>query len=304
MSSRTLQATAMRYFLEVVRTGSVKDAAARLSVAPSAVSRQVARLERDMDTLLFERHARGMLPSAAGAVLAAHAKRAQEDSERVVSDIGALRGLRSGVVKVVSNGGFAFDFIPGLIARFREKHAGITFHVETCAQVDIPQRIRDREADIALTLSWVPEVDIAVEMRHPSPVLAVMSARHPLARQRQLALAQVVKHPLALPQASSSIRKLLEVSCSRQGLGYTVAMSSNHTDALISFVALDPGCIAFYGELAVRTRLAGGDLVAIPLRDRELNERYLEIQTLSGRPLSDAGRAFVDFMSNTIRLEY
>ncbi len=62
MSYRTLQETAVRYFLEVVRTGSVKDAALKLNVAPSAVSRQVARLEGELDTLLFDRRARGWCP--------------------------------------------------------------------------------------------------------------------------------------------------------------------------------------------------------------------------------------------------
>ena len=76
MRLQALQEPAVRYFLEVVRAGSVKDAAQKLNVAPSAVSRQVARLEQELDTLLFDRHARGMVPNAAGELLAAHARRA------------------------------------------------------------------------------------------------------------------------------------------------------------------------------------------------------------------------------------
>ena len=59
MASHVLQETAVRYFLEVVKAGSIKDAAAKLNVAPSAVSRQVGRLESELDTLLFERRSRG-----------------------------------------------------------------------------------------------------------------------------------------------------------------------------------------------------------------------------------------------------
>ncbi|MDP9899019.1 LysR family transcriptional regulator [Variovorax ginsengisoli] len=301
MSPHFLQDTAVRYFLEVVRAGSVKEAAARLNVAPSAVSRQVARLESDMDTLLFERHARGMVPNAAGELLAAHAKRAQQDNERVLNDISALRGLRSGSVRVASAEGFAFDFIPTLIAAFRKTYHGIQFHLDVCAQADIPRRVRDGEADVGMTLSSVPERGIELALRHPSPILAVMSRAHPLAGQRQLSLSQVVASPLALPHPSSSVRQLLDISCSRQGLRYTTAMSSNHADALVSFVAAAPDCIAFYGELSIRTRLLASTLVAVPLRDREMNERYLEVETLAGRPLPDAGRAFVDFLTQAIR---
>ena len=52
-----LQEPALRYFLEVVKAGSLTGAAERMNVATSAVSRQIARLEKEMDTLLFERRA-------------------------------------------------------------------------------------------------------------------------------------------------------------------------------------------------------------------------------------------------------
>lgn len=301
MSSHILQETAVRYFLEVVRAGSVKDAALRLNVAPSAVSRQVARLEREMDTLLFERQARGMVPNAAGELLAAHAKRAQQDNERVLGDISALRGLRKGFVRVASAAGFAYDLLPSLIARFGETYEGIRFHLEMCAQGEVPGRIRDGEADIGITLSGLPEPGIRLELRHPCPVLAVMSRRHPLAAQRQLSLSQVVAYPLALPTPVSSIRQLLDTSCSRQGLQYATAITSNHADSLVSYAATAPEAIAFYGELSVRTRLQSLELAAIPLRDREMNERYLEVQTLAGRALPAAGKAFVQFLTEYIR---
>ncbi|MFZ4289827.1 LysR family transcriptional regulator [Variovorax sp. HJSM1_2] len=303
MRSQVLQETAVRYFLEVVKTGSIKDAALRLNVAPSAVSRQVARLESELDTLLFERRARGMIPNAAGELLAAHAKRTQQDIERVSGDISALRGLRNGHVRVISTEGFAFDFIPTLIAQFREKYTGIQFHLEVCPQNEVARQVRDGEADVGITLSAVPEPGINQALRHPSPVLAVMANDHPLAGQRQLSLAQVVAYPLALPPKNSSVRQLLDISCSRQGLHYNVAMTSNHADALVSFVSTGGGngSIAFYGELSLRTRLQRQSLVAIALRDREMNERYLEVQTRASRVLPDAGRAFVQFLTDAIR---
>ncbi|MBB3643256.1 MULTISPECIES: LysR family transcriptional regulator [Variovorax] len=301
MAPRALQETAVRYFLEVVKTGSVKEAALKLNVAPSAVSRQVARLERELDTLLFERHARGMVPNAAGELLAAHAKRAQQDIERVANEIAGLRGLRSGHVRVASTEGFAFDFIPRLIAQFRLKHAGIRFHLEVCAPSDISRLVRDGEADVGITLSALPEPGIEVELRHPSPILAVMAMDHPLARQRQLSLRQVVAYPLGLPQEDSSIRRLLDASCSRQELRYQLAMSSNHANALLSFAAAGGGSIAFYGPLSIRALLQSKALVAIPLKDREMHERHLAIETMAGRSLSDAGKAFVRFLVDAVK---
>ncbi len=50
-----VQSTALRYFLEVARCGSISEASIRLNVASSAVSRQISKLERELDALLFER---------------------------------------------------------------------------------------------------------------------------------------------------------------------------------------------------------------------------------------------------------
>ncbi|SDC70518.1 DNA-binding transcriptional regulator, LysR family [Cupriavidus sp. YR651] len=300
MSYRILQETAVRYFLEVVRTGSVKDAAVKLNVAPSAVSRQVARLEGELNTLLFDRRARGLVPNAAGELLAAYAKRTQQDIERVTGEIQALRGLRAGRVRVASVAGLAHEFLPSLAAGFRGAHEGIRFDLDVCPQGDIARRIRDGEADIGVTLAGLPEPNIEVELRHPAPVLAIMAPDHPLAGQRQISLSQVTAYPLALAPADSSLRQLLDTSCSRQGLRYQTVFSSNYLDSLVSFAAAGAGVITFYGELSVRSRLLAGTIAAIPLRDREMNERYIEIQTLAKRNLPEAARAFVEQLTHAI----
>ncbi|WP_423199966.1 MULTISPECIES: LysR family transcriptional regulator [unclassified Cupriavidus] len=304
MSYRALQETAVRYFLEVVRTGSVKDAAAKLNVAPSAVSRQIAKLESDLDTLLFDRRARGLVPNAAGELLAAFAKRSQQDIERVTGDIQALRGLRAGRVRLASVEGIAHEFLPALAAEFRASHEGIHFELEVCPQGEIARRIRDGDADIGVTLSWLPERDIHVELRHPAPILAIMAPDHPLAAQRQLSLAQATAYPLALPPKDSSVRQLLDTACSRQDLRYRTVFSSNHLDALVSFAAAGGGALCFYGELSVRGRLEAGSLVAVPLRDREMNERQIEVQTLANRKLPPAARAFVQRLRQAITVSH
>ena len=58
----------LRYFDEVTRQGSIRIAAERLHVAPSAISRHIRNLEDEIGMPLFERHARGVILTAAGEI--------------------------------------------------------------------------------------------------------------------------------------------------------------------------------------------------------------------------------------------
>lgn len=295
LNPRVLQEVALQHFLEVAHAGSITQAAARLGVAPSAVSRQVARLERELDTLLFERRARGVVLNSAGELLAAHARRAWLDIERVAEDILALRGLRKDQVRVAATEGFAYEFLPSLVAQYQARNHHVGFLLQMCVQAEVVRRVREGEVDIGVTVNLQSERDLNVELRHPSPVLAVVAAGHPLAARRQVSLAQVVAYPLAMPSASSTLRRLLDVGFSRQGLAYDTRFSSDHLFPLVAYVA-ETQAVTFCGELALRQHLRHGSVVAVPLRDREMTERHFEVQTLAGRHLPDTARAFIDHL--------
>lgn len=299
VNHRALQEVSLHYFLEVVNAGSITEAASRLNVAPSAVSRQIARLERELDTLLFERRARGMTLNSAGELLATHARRAWLDIERVGDEILALRGLRMGQVRIAATEGFAHEFLPALIAQFQSQRPGIEFFMRQARQTDVVRLVRSGEVDIGVTVCLTSERGIAVQLKHPSPVLAVMAPNHPLATRRHVTLAQALNFPLALPAPEATLRLLLDISCSRQGLTYQPVFTSDHLYPLVNFAA-NTQAITFCGETALHQHLHTGLVTAKPLLDREMNERHFEVQTLAGRQLPDAARAFIEHIRASV----
>jgi DNA-binding transcriptional LysR family regulator len=300
INGRVLQETALRHFLEVIHCGSVTEAAARLGVAPSAVSRQIARLEKELDTLLFERRSRGMVPNAVGELLAVHSRRAWTDVERLTDEIRAMRGLRAGMLRIVSTEGFAVEFLPPLIAEFRQRHASVRFDLAIRTHADITRMVLEGDVDIGISLGLTSERGIKVELRHPSPVMAVLSSDHPLAKQKQLSLKTVAAYPLALPPPNSTLRQLLEVSFSRQGIQAESVFSCDHLAPLVGFAAAGGG-IAFCGKEALMTHLKHRQVVAVPLKDREMSERHFEVQTMAGRSVSDACQSFLQDLGSYIK---
>lgn len=299
MDPSVLEEISLRYFLAVVRTGSVTSAADGLGVAASVVSRQVARLEKALDTLLFVRQARGMKLNAAGELLAAHAMRSHRSTERILGEIQALKGMRSGHIRLVCSLGLSANFVPSLIHEFRKEHHGVRFSVDSCSASLMAARMTNGEADIGLSIGMTSSRGVVVEARVPAPIYAIMSPTHALAGKKSLSLKQLVAQPIVLQGAESIVRQLIDVSMSRQQLHCEAVCTSKSVDVLIG-LARAGEAIAFSGELAVRGLVQHGELVAVPLVDREMHERHVEILTVAGKTQSTECRAFIDFAADRL----
>jgi DNA-binding transcriptional LysR family regulator len=299
MKSHRLQETSLRYFLEVARCGSISVASQRLNVASSAISRQIAGLEDVLETALFERRPRGMIPSAAGEILAMHAKQTALDAARVVADIQALQGMHRGHVRIASTEGYAIDLLPQAMAEFQRLYPGVTFNLHVGAPAEVSRRVRDGDADMGLTFSGPVEKEIKVELRQPAPILAVMRPGHPLGRHRQISLQQLLAYPLALPENDNTVRQLLDLACGQQQLLVEPALTSNYIEAVHNYLRTTDA-VSLSAELSVRFRIVAGSMIAISIRDRILQDRNTELQTLVGRTLPRAVSVFLEYLKQTL----
>ncbi|WP_418318312.1 LysR family transcriptional regulator [Piscinibacter sakaiensis] len=295
MRTHCLQEAALRYFIAVADTGSLTEASARQHVAASALSRQIAALEAQLGVALFERHPRGMVLTAAGEILLAHARRAELDARAALEDIGALQGLRAGLVRLATSDAFANELVPSLCVDFQRQHQGVGFDVMVMPTAEVPEQVRHGVADIGLCFSRAPHKDIAVLYRQPAPVLALMLPDHPLAARDSVTLMQMADWPLALPPAATTIRQMIDIVCSRQGLQLSPQLVSNHARLMLRFV-LNGGGLSVSSEISARHLLARGAIVARPIADAGMDMRDIEVQALAGRGLPVAVQAFLDLL--------
>lgn len=294
-----LKETSLRYFLEVARSGSISQASERLFVAGSAISRQIAALESTLEVPLFERHPRGMVLTAAGEVLASYARDMALEADRVVAEIIALEGLGKGKVAIACSEGFGVHFIPSTILEFQERYPGIHFDVTICGPVRTSDLVRSGEADIGLSISRIAQKEIRVEYSQPSPVRVIMRPDHPLADRSAITLAELAGYPLALPSADTSLRQTVDIACSRRGLVIEPKVESNFPATLHRLV-LDGGFASLAGAVSVRHYVAAGRMRAVPIRDRGLDVRSIELQTLAGRKLPLVVQTFLEFLKKRL----
>lgn len=293
-----MHGTGLRYFLEVVRTGSIAEASTRLNVAASAISRQIAKIETELGVELFERRARGMVPSPAGDLLAKHARRAFLEQEAVVAELQRLRGLATGVVRIAATEGFGLNLVPAAIRRFRDAYPGIRFELKIAAPAAVTRMVRDGETDIGATFSFAPEPGVRVAGEGRAPILAVMAPGHRLAARVSLPLAELTGEPLALPEKDTTARQLFDIACGAAGVAIEPVLVSNYIGALWAFAEYGGG-ITIASGFTVHS-VARGKLASVPIAGPGVDQRRYVVQTMLGRHLPEAVAAFVELLLSVI----
>lgn len=285
--------TAHRYFLEVVRTGSIKEAAEHLHVAASAISRQIAKLEQLSGAQLFERRPNGMVLTRAGEVLADYVRRVAMESERVLHEIQNLGRRDATVIRIGSNEAAARNILPAVMGEFHQLNPGVAFQIQSGSPGVIAQRLTEKSIDIGISFNLKNSTNLRVRHQVASPVRAVVSPTHPLASRRQLSLEELKPYPIALTESGTTVRLLFDsLQAEVNHVDFNLAFSSNSSSTIRSIVEL--GCaVTLAGEITLKSDLIAGKLVAIPLSGGQFKTRTLQIQTAGDIELPEVTERFI-----------
>ncbi|MGH3586593.1 MAG: LysR substrate-binding domain-containing protein [Pseudonocardia sp.] len=290
----------LRYFVAVAQAGSIAEASAELHVAASAISRQITRLEHEVGVALFERRPRGMVLSDAGVRLATLARRTVADVEQVIGEIRGTRDAHRSRIRVASAEGFAWDLLPEAIASFHRRHPDVGFGLHVTSSAAATEAVRDAAADLAVAFSLTPVRDVRVEYSQREYVHAVVGATHPVAGRRSVSLAELRPYALAIVDDSTTVRQLFDICCSAEGITFDPVFETDYSGALYTF-AKHADAVTLTGRLPARRRLAADGLVAVPVSDRGMHRRSLQIQSTAGRELPPVVQEFVAHLVEHVR---
>ena len=197
-----LDVTRLRVLREVVRAGSISGAARALSYTPSAVSQQLAKLERETGTRLLVRSSRGVRPTEAGAALAARADEILARLADAEAELGAIAG-RPRPLRIGSFPTAGASVLPPALRSLSRTHPDVEVRVEQLDPLEAMARVATHDLDLALLYEYdhVPlPSDPRLELTplFAEPLRVVLPADHPRrprdpgrarrARRRDLAL--------------------------------------------------------------------------------------------------------------------
>ncbi|MEA2359663.1 MAG: hypothetical protein QOI62_2923 [Solirubrobacteraceae bacterium] len=245
----------MRVLREVATRGSFSAAADSLAYTQSAISQQIAALEREAGTTLVDRSSRGVRLTDAGRVLVEHADVILARLADAEAELEAIAGLRAGRLRLVSFPSAGATLMPEAIARYRDRHPAVDLTLEPAEPEDAIVMLRAGECDVALDIvaNLRPALEDGIERIHllDDLMYVALPANHPLAHKRNLRLEELADESWILgstgtcPDASIFLR-----ACERAGFEPRIAFTSNDYFAVQGFVAAGVGA-SFIPDLAL-----------------------------------------------------
>jgi DNA-binding transcriptional LysR family regulator len=245
----------MRVLKEVAAHGSFSAAAEALAYTQSAVSQQIAALEREAGATLVERNARGVRLTDAGRALLVHTDAILARLADAEAELEAIAGLRGGRLRLVSFASAGATIMPRAIARFRKLHPAVELTLEPEEPLDGISRVKAGECDIALTVEAASArpVDDGVERTHllDDPMFVCLPEGHPLAHKPNLRLADLAGDAWMLGSIESCPDSQILISaCQRAGFEPQIAFHSDDYLAIQGFVAAGVG-VSLIPDLAL-----------------------------------------------------
>jgi DNA-binding transcriptional LysR family regulator len=243
----------LRLLHEFAARGSIARTAAVLGYTPSAVSQQLATLEREAGTVLLDRSARRAQLTDAGRRLAGHAERILAMVEEAETDLSARAAEPSGRVMVTAFPSAAIAFAPAL-ARSLRAHPRLSLVLRQTPAREGLRQVRSGEVDVAIVDDWTSR--LADEIDAGASILTC----HHLIRD-QLVLVVPRAHRAADPGEPVDLRALRHEPWLAAPAGEPSRLA---VDRLLAAVGVSPPVLSeFEGMSTIVSLVARGIGIAI-----------------------------------------
>ncbi|MFD5585521.1 LysR family transcriptional regulator [Streptomyces sp. NPDC057413] len=261
----------------VARHGSVSGAAEGLHITTSAVSQQLAKLEREVGQQLLAKHGRGVRLTDAGRLLAEHAGRILSQVQLAQSDLEAQRGRVAGELRLSAFPTAARGLFPAALAALRAEHPAL--RIRSCElepEAGIRGVVRG-DLDLAVVLDWynkpMPLPDGLVKASVlDDPADVALPAGHPLAGRAEVDLGEFAEDEWITWGEGEFCHEWLMYTLRSRGIEPIVGHRAGETHTQLGLVAAGLGvCIA---PLLGRHPVPEG-VVTVPLRQRVRRHVYV-----------------------------
>ncbi|RDH91807.1 MAG: LysR family transcriptional regulator [endosymbiont of Seepiophila jonesi] len=282
----------LRAFCHAAQTGSISEAAERIYLSQPTVSLQIQALEREFDTVLFERRGPKIKLTSEGAILYKLAQPLVEGMDKLLETFSAACGkLESGELNIAAGESTILYILPEPLRRFAERYPGIRLKLHNVTGRDGMTMLRADEADFAIGSMLEVSDDVTYEpIVNYGPAL-ITPLGHPLADKSRVTLNDISPYGLILPPHHLSTWRMVDLVFEQHNASYKVTLEAGGWEVIKRYVENGLG-ISIVTDLC----LTGDEkVVKIPLGEY-FPDRSYGIVLRRGKFISPQSKRFLEIL--------
>ena len=290
-------------FMEVAANLSFSRASEVLFISQPAISKHMKALEAFYKTTLFERKGNVIFLSKGGQLLFSRLKEAKKIQDQLEFELSVLKDQlkAKGQLKLGASTTVALYIIPKILSAFHQKYPDVKISLLNRNTDTIVKALAEEEIDIGIVEEKKKKSTIFYQPFMRDEVVAVCSAKSPIAKKKVLTIAEIKNYPIVLREQGSGTLAALKYNLQKNGIRLSelqVSVRLAGTEALKNFLRED-NCLGFLPKGAILKELRDGDLVALKIEKFEIVRDFFFIQR-HGSESNELNKTFIRFCKNQL----
>lgn len=285
-------------FKAVMETGTVTQAAARLSISQPAVSKLLQLFERGAGLALFSRDRGRLSPTPEARLLYEEVERIFQGAGRVRQAAEEIRSLKRGSLAVGAMPALSVGFIQEILARMQAARPGVPVMLHARETPKLVEQLVTQQIELCYSVVPMEHPELRIEPLCRVPLVCILPPGHRLATRREIRCKDLSGERFASFRHDSAIRRRIDQAFDDAKASRTIVLEAPMAPSICAFVARGLGVSivnplyvgAFAPALAVR-----------PFRPRIESDIFMAMPR--GRRLSVLAEAFAG-LSRVLGAEY
>ncbi len=290
----------LTYFLAAAQTQNFRRAAEQCLVAQSALSRQIAALENELEVALFTRSKKRVRLTPEGEEFARYVSKALEQLQEGQQMLAQMQIGQRGTILLGCIESLTTALLPTLFAAFHQDSPHVRLKVRVAHTDELIRWVEQGEVELGLVLDPQMQSELLIiKELFRQPLHLLVSARHPLTRQGSaVLLEEILAEPLLLLDQTSRMGQITQRIFSQRGLPLRPLIEIESVEGLKELVRQGVGVTLTLPAL-IRPSQIGTDLALLPISN--LTEEFLfALVYRRVGAISRAARVFINTIAQQV----
>ncbi len=287
----------LEIFVKVVEAGNLSEAARRLNVTPSAISRSLSKLESYTGVTLFKRTTRSVMITESGQYLYNQSIQLISELEESISKTRHYNQYPQGQLKITCSFAFATSHLMALFVEYKQTHPHVDLVVDMNDQL---VNLNETDIDLALRITYSPPQNYATRKICPVNWAYCASPEYLRNKGEPQTLHDLEKHDCLVYPRISDAWKYLDSNGTLRELNIKNVIQANSSSVLLQAALMHQG-IVYLPTYVLGDAIQSGKLKPLLMRQRiNVHEYSLYALYFPSRYRDPKLRTFIDFILATL----